>query len=184
MSRNALVLIFLILAISYPALAVNGKVESIAAFSDQSAPESVRKILEAKGYRVTLADGSVVCEVWLRAGLVPASKSETQGAVYTSLSVSAMIGVISFPKAANDFRGQSVKAGAYTLRYAVHPLDGNHLGISPIRDFLVLIPVTADQNPETEYKFDDLMKMSMKASGTNHPAVISLANVEGDPAAG
>ncbi|HKP84567.1 MAG TPA: hypothetical protein VJZ26_00640 [Blastocatellia bacterium] len=181
MSRKALGLIFSALAISFSALAANGKVEPIGAFSDQSAPEPVKKNLEAKGYRVTLDDGSVACEIWLRAG-VATGKSETQGAVYTGLSVSTMVGVINFPKAANDFRGQAIKAGAYTLRYAVHPLDGNHLGISPIRDFLVLVPVSADQNPEAEYKFEDLMKMSMKASGTNHPAVISLANVDASAA--
>lgn len=178
MSRNALGLIVLILAIAISSFAANGKVEPIDAFSDQSAPESIKKSLEAKGSRVTLTDGAIVCEIWLRSGLASGSKSETQGAAYTGLSVSAMVGVINFPKTSSDFRGQAIKAGAYTMRYAVHPLDGNHLGISPIRDFLVLIPVSADQNPETEYKFDDLMKMSMKASGTNHPAVISLASAD------
>jgi hypothetical protein len=54
-------------------------------------------------------------------------------------------------------------------------VDGNHLGISPIRDFLVMIPVSADQNPDAIYKFEELIKLSTKASGTNHPAVISLA---------
>ena len=174
MSRKVFGLLFFILTISAAALADGAKVEPIGAFADQSAPESVRKSLEAKGYRVTLA-GGVVCELWLRAAVATGSKSETQGAVYTGLPVSTMVGVISFPKTTNDFRGQTIKAGAYTLRYAVHPADGNHLGISPIRDFLVMIPVSADQNPDAIYKFEELVKLSTKASGTNHPAVISLA---------
>jgi hypothetical protein len=178
MARKVLGLIFLIFVTSFAALADGGKAEPIGAFADQSAPEPVRKSLEAKGYRVTLADGSVVCELWLRAGVAGGAKSETPGAVYTGLPMSAMVGVISFPKTTNDFRGQTIKAGAYTLRYGIHPADGNHLGISPIRDFLVMTPVSADQNPEAVYKFEELVKMSTKASGTNHPAVISLAMPE------
>jgi len=72
-----------------------------------------------------------------------------------------------------------VKPGTYTLRYAVHPADGNHLGISPIRDFLVLVPVAMDQNPEAQPKFEELMKMSPKSTGTNHSGVISLVQTEG-----
>ena len=182
MLRKVAGLLFLLLTASATARADGGKIETIGAFTDQSASESVRKVLEPKGYRVTLADGSVVCEIWLGAG-VPAGKTEAPGAVYTGLAESALIGVINFPKATNDFRGQAIKAGTYTLRYALHPTDGNHMGISPVRDFLVMIPLSVDQNPEAVYKFEELVKMSAKVSGTNHPAVASLVMPEGGAAA-
>lgn len=173
----------LILVVSLAALASEGgKVENIGAFADQSAPEAVRKALAPNGYRVLLADGSAACEVWFRA-TVPTGKTDASGAVYTMLPEGAFIGLITFPKAANDFRGQSIKAGTYTLRYAVHPTDGNHMGISPIRDFLLLVPVAADSNPEAALKFEDLVKLSAKASGTNHPAALSLASPEAGAAA-
>ena len=183
MLRKVAGLLFLLLTASFTARADGGKIETIGALTDQSASESVRKVLEPKGYRVTLADGSVVCEIWLRAGVPAANKSETAGAVYTGLAESALIGVINFPKATNDFRGQAIKAGTYTLRYALHPTDGNHMGISPVRDFLVMIPLSVDQNPEAVYKFEELVKMSAKVSGTNHPAVASLVMPEGGAAA-
>jgi hypothetical protein len=173
MPRTIPCLVFIILILSLSAFAGGGKIEAIGAFSDQGASESVRKVLEPKGSRVTLSDGSVGCDIWLRSG-VPAGKTEAPGAIYTMLGESSLIGVITFPKATSDFRGQSVKAGTYTMRYALHPSDGNHLGISPVRDFLVLIPVSVDQNADAQYKFEELVKMSAKASGTNHPAVISL----------
>jgi hypothetical protein len=132
---------------------------------------------------VTLSDGTIACEIWLRSA-APAGKTEAPGAVYKTLSESSLIGVITFPKATSDFRGQSVKPGAYTLRYALHPSDGNHLGISPLRDFLVMIPISVDQNADAQYKFEELVKMSAKASGTNHPAVISLVLPEARPAPG
>lgn len=181
MSRKIPCLVFILLALPLFAFADGGKVEPIGVFSDQSASESVRKALEPKGYRVTLSDGSVACEIWLRNG-IPAGKTEAPGAVYSILSESSLVGVISFPKATRDFRGQSIKPGIYTLRYALHPSDGNHLGISPVRDFLVLIPVSVDQNADGQYKFEELVKMSAKASGTNHPAVISLVPPESKPA--
>ena len=182
MLRKVAGLIFLLLTASLTALADGGKVDAIGALTDQSASEAVRKVLEPKGYRVTAADGSIVCEIWLRAA-VPAGKTEAPGAVYTGLAESALIGVISFPKATNDFRGQAIKAGTYTLRYALHPTDGNHMGISPVRDFLVMIPLSVDQTPEAVYKFEELVKMSAKVSGTNHPAVASLVLPDGAAAA-
>lgn len=183
MLRRTLGAGFLILFVSFAALGADGgKVESIGAFADQSASEALRKALAPSGYRITLADGSVACEVWFRA-TVPTGKTDASGAVYTTLPEGALIGVITFPKAASDFRGQSIKAGTYTLRYEVHPTDGNHMGISPIRDFLLLVPVAADTNPDATFKFEELVKLSAKASGTNHPAVLSLASPEASAAA-
>ncbi|HXG92830.1 MAG TPA: hypothetical protein VNN73_10745 [Blastocatellia bacterium] len=178
MVRKVLVLSLVIIAIHFRASAQSNKVESIGAFADASASESVRKALEPKGHRVVLADGNALCDIWLRAS-VPAGKTDAPGAVYNNIGESTLIGVITFPKQATDFRGQQIKQGSYTLRYALHPADGNHLGISPIRDFLLLIPVSVDQNADAQYKFDELVKMSAKTTGTNHPAVISLVAPEG-----
>jgi len=176
MLRRSWVIGILMMFAALPVRAADaGKVESIGAFADQSAPEAVRKALAQTGYRVTLGDGSVACEIWFRSA-IPAGKTDASGAVYTTLPEGALLGVITFPKAANDFRGQSIKAGSYTFRYEVHPTDGNHMGISPIRDFLLLVPVAADPNPESNLKFEDLVKLSAKASGTNHPAALSLAS--------
>jgi hypothetical protein len=69
------------------------------------------------------------------------------------------------------------------MRYAVHPTDGNHMGISPIRDFLVLLPVSADPNPEAQFKFEELTKMSTKVTGTTHPGILSLIQLASAPAA-
>lgn len=171
-------LVLLLLTIPFAVLADSGKVEPIGAFSDAGASDALKKALEPKGYRVTLADGSVLCEIWLRNG-VAAAKNDAQGAIYTSLADSVLIAVITFPRPATDFRKQPIKAGSYTLRYAVHPQDGNHLGISPIRDFLLLVPLSADQDPATKYKFEELTSLSKKTSGTNHPSPLSLVSPDG-----
>jgi hypothetical protein len=175
------VLFFLIplLIIPFSVSASGLKLETIGALADPVASESIKSALEEKGYRVLLADGSVICELWLRKALPVSSKKDVSGAVYTEIPDSTLIGVVSFPKGGGDFRGQAIKAGVYTLRYSLHPVDGNHLGISPVRDFLVMVPLADDKEADAQYKFEDLMKMSAKASGTAHPAPLSLVSFEG-----
>ena len=51
------------------------------------------------------------------------------------------------------------------------------MGVSPNRDFILLSPIAADSDPAKVPSFNDLLKLSKQASGTNHPAVISLAPV-------
>lgn len=176
MPRRFFGLILAVLTLSVLALGQSNKLEAIGAIADPGASDALKKVLEAKGSRITIGDGPY-CEIWLRAG-IPAGKSDALGAVYTTMGESVLVGVISFARATTDFRGQAVKPGTYTLRYAVHPADGNHLGISPIRDFLALVPVAMDQNPDAQPKFEELMKMSAKVAGTNHPGVISLVQAE------
>ena len=83
---------------------------------------------------MALADGSVACEIWFRKdgpGLQP----------------SALVGVLTFPKNTTDFRGQAIKAGSYTLRYAQMPSDGNHLGAAPTTDFSSSCPSPTTRTP-------------------------------------
>lgn len=157
----------------------SGKLEAAGPFADKNGSEALRNAVEAKGHRVILSDGSILCEIWLRKQVTTKAKGDVAGAIYTELPESTLVGVISFPKDARDYRGQQVKAGSYTLRYTIHPADGNHLGISVYRDFLVLSPVSADQSPEASFKFEDLMKLSARTLGSVHPSPISLVSPEG-----
>jgi len=186
MKRNFILLllpVLLFVAVSRVRVeaAADGKLESIGAFADPGASDALKKVLDQKGWRVSLADGAY-CDIWLRSTM-PAGKIDQSGAVYTSLGESVLIGVITFAKATTDFRGQSIKPGSYTLRHALHPTDGNHMGISPIRDFLVMLPVAVDQNPDQQFKFEELTTTSRKVTGTNHPGVLSLVQVDAAPAA-
>jgi hypothetical protein len=179
MIRSILAPLLFVAALSLSASAQGSKVETIGAFADQSASESVRSSLEAKGYRVTGGDGGVVCELWFRNALPTQPKKDVSGAIYSELGDATMIGVVSLPKGGNDYRGQGIKAGVYTLRYALHPTDGNHMGISTYRDFLLLVPVAVDPDVNAKFKFEELSKISAKAAGTNHPTPFSLVSPDG-----
>jgi hypothetical protein len=120
--------------------------------------------LEPSGYRILLADGAVACEIWLRKDL-------------PGLQPSVLVGVLSLPQNTNDFRGLPVKAGSYTLRYALMPSDGNHMGASPTPDFLLLTPLAEDTDAAALPDFTALVKMSARTIGANHPAALNLAAV-------
>ena len=155
-----------------------GKVEPLLALSDASVPQPVRQALEPKGERVLLDDGAVACEIWLRKTIPAQAKKEVEGALYTSLSESTFVGVLHFPQASTDYRGQAIKAGYYTLRYELLPDDGNHLGAAPNRDFLLMIPAASDTDPTAVFKFQDMVDLSRKATGTKHPGPLSLTQPE------
>ena len=168
------------IAVSTAAPAQSGKIETIGPATDSSISDAVKKALESKGYRIILNGGSAEAEVWLRR-TVPTkdAKKEESDALYPQLAESTLFGVISFLHATTDYRGEPIKAGVYTLRYELLPNDANHLGVAPNPDFLLLIPAAEDPSPETVFNFRDLVALSSKATGTSHPAPMSLVPAQG-----
>lgn len=140
-----------------------GRSEQIGAFTG-AAPDRVKAALEPQGYRLTLSDGTAANEVWFRKD-------------FPGLNTGALVGLITFPKGGKDFRGQDVRAGSYTLRYAQIPEDGDHMGASPTPGFLLLIPTEEDSGPGDGMTFKEVTKLSAKTSGTNHPAPMNLGDV-------
>jgi hypothetical protein len=163
-----------VLLLSALGLAQGDRAEAIGPASDNSVSAPVRQTLESKGYRLVLADGTQLGEVWLCSQLPEAPKKESAGILYSQLSESELVGVIHFPDATSDFRGQTVAAGFYTLRYGLMPGDGNHLGAAPNRDFLLLIPSASDPDPGAKFEFQKLMLLSRQASASKHPAILSM----------
>lgn len=159
-------------------VAQGGKVEVVGP-PDSTVPEAVRNALDTKGYRVKLDDGTTACEIWLRKSVPGAAKKNSSDALYWQLAESTLVGLISFPQATTDYRGEAVKAGAYTLRYELMPNDGNHLGVAPNRDFLLLVPAASDADPGATFKFEELVSLSRKATGTRHPGPLSLVQAGG-----
>lgn len=158
------------------------KVESIAELKEATVAEAVRGALEPKGVRVINDGGKTVCELWFSKE-IPTIKNEVPGASFGQIPEGAFIGVINFPSNISDFRGQGIKAGFYTLRFALILQDGNHLGVSPARDFFLLCPAGGDKDPSAQLKTEDLFKLSRSASGTGHPTVwfVGQATSDKDP---
>jgi len=149
------------------------RVEAIGPATDPSVAESIRKALSPSGIRVLDGGGSTVCEIWLRQE-IPARAEEVSGAFFSKIGEGTFVGLARFPKNAGDFRGQGLAAGWYTMRYAMILQDGNHLGVSPSRDFLLFSRVSDDSEPGRAFPISELYQKSRAASGTGHPSSWSL----------
>jgi len=134
---------------------------------------AMSQALEQQGTKIVGSNG-VFCEVWFRTSLPAGAKSSEESVTLPTIPHGTLLGAIRFPAQGADRRGQPIKPGVYTLRYSLQPLNGDHLGVSPQRDFLVLVPAGDDKDLNATPNFDALMAMSRKASGTPHPAVLSM----------
>lgn len=152
-------------------------VQSITLEPPQELAGPVREVLAGQALRVT-SPGGVFCELWLRKSLPAAATAQNElGIVYGEIAPGTLVAAIRFSSAAVDYRQQKVKPGVYTLRYALLPVNGNHMGVSPNRDFLLLSPASADSSA-ANLAVEQLMPLSRKATGTGHPSVWSLAAPE------
>jgi hypothetical protein len=174
-ARVAIVLIFLFACFAVAA----EKVEPAPALPD-SVPAPIRSAVDPKGLRVN-TDSGPVADIWLSTSVPAGAKQEAGNVLYPELKPGTFVGVLSFPNSGSDFRGQTIPAGYYTLRYELLPEDGNHMGVAPNRDFLLLVPVAVDPGPTVRPNYDELVKLSAKASGTSHPAVMAMVPAAASP---
>jgi len=156
------------------------KLDKSAAFSDPAAPAKLRDALDPAGLRILQSDGGVFCHIWLRKSLPAATPAPADDIAYPDLAPGTMVGVMVLRIDGKDFRGQPVKAGTYTLRYALIPNDGNHLGVSPNRDFLLLVPIASDPDPAARLDPQQVINLSKAVIGTNHPSPWSLLPMDKD----
>ena len=178
--RRAPVFIYsLLLCLTPLSSFAQAKLEKAPPLTDAAVPSSIRSAVETTGARIVRPDGSVLCEIWLRKSLPRATAAPAKAAAYPQLSESALVGVVSFPNGASDFRGQSIKPGFYTMRYELLPEDGNHMGVAPTRDFVLLLPASAEPDPAAKYDYAQMVKLSSQASEANHPAVFLLLTPDG-----
>jgi hypothetical protein len=138
----------------------------------------IAQALAKNGFQIT-NQGAAYCGIWLRASLPSGARLGEQNGALPNVTLpnipqGTLLGVIRFDVAALDRRGQSIKAGVYTLRYGIMPMNGSHQGAAPQRDFLLLTPAAEDRDLNATPNFDTLVAMSRKASHSAHPAVLSL----------
>lgn len=183
LSKSSFLILVLMLAGSSRGMAqaTGYKVEPVGALAEAKIAEAVRKSLQEKGLRVLDEKGKAVCEIWFRKE-IPTGKDDVPGAAFSQIPEGALIGVINFPANITDYRGQSVKAGFYLLRFGLILQDGNHLGVSPARDFFLLCPPD-EKDPAATPKGEDLYKLSRAALGGSHPSpwFVGPATTAGDP---
>jgi hypothetical protein len=160
----------LLFACASLAFAQQYKLEPIST-APPNLPSAYSSVIDTKGYRVSGPSGPW-CEIWFRKS-IPTTGKALEPNTTLPLAQGTLLGILRFPGPGSDRRGQTIKAGVYTMRYSLFPVDGAHQGIAPQRDFALLTPIAGDADPNAAPDFDKLVAQS-KTGGTAHPAVFSL----------
>lgn len=154
--------------------------ESLKVEPRKQAPPSavsteIAGVLEGQSIRIQDEKGEPFAEIWLRRATPGSDKpSGPKGAIqFPFLADGELLGVLEFGREGHDYRDQPVPKGVYTMRYGLQPVNGDHLGVSTYRDYVLLLPATRDKGlPAPARK--QLEERSAEAAGTNHPASFLL----------
>jgi len=177
MVRRALFLVF-VLILGQPAYADEYRVEITKDPPGDMVAKEIASQISSTGIKVLRGPKRTVCEIWPAKAWPTAPGFKQTSSVLYPFEVGQLMGVIRFRRKASDFKDQEIESETYTLRYGHQPVDGNHVGTSDTRDFLLLLPVDADIAPGVMPE-KEMFKMSAKAAGTKHPAIYSLVKPEG-----
>jgi hypothetical protein len=127
--------------------------------------EPIRTGLSSEAAVVTR--GTSRLEFWWTSGLSSATTD------WTGVPPGALLGALRLVDPLPDIRGYPIPPGVYTLRFVLQPQDGDHMGVSPYREFLVVSPAADDRTPEP-LGVDGAVELGKKTQNRSHPAVLSI----------
>ena len=161
------------------------KAEPLAKPAPSTVSAPLSALLENQGWQIISDDGKVLLNIWLRKEVKGSSKpaGPKGNILFPFLSEGEFLGVVEVVGHVGDYRDQQISPGVFTFRYGVQPINGDHLGASPYRDFGLLIPAKTDQKPELLVR-KNLEHASAEAAGTSHPAIMMFLAPEAGGKAG
>lgn len=169
-------LVGIILATSITSgFAADPSLERIEEAPPEEVSAAVRESLDSKGFRIASGE-KVLMELWLRAE-IPVNEQGGGGELgvsFGSIPSGTLVGVAHIPDEWSDYKNNPINPGVYTLRYAVQPADGNHMGVSQYRDFLLLLRAATDVDVDTSLGSDELVVQSYASTGKPHPGMVAL----------
>ena len=153
-------------------------VEAIdAAPEAEDVPGELVELFSDKGVRVKRNSTRTVCEIWFCKELEIDPEFEGSLDRLYPFTPGQLIGLLHFSRRGSEFRDQTIDSGWYTLRFDLQPVDGNHVGTSPTRDFLVLVNAEQDEADKL-WGVDELHEASAEAAGSSHPAMMCLQKTD------
>lgn len=150
---------------------------SVTPLVEKAPPELSGGVSSRLAPAAKVVAGDATLEIWL------VQKLETSGGPgWSGVESGTLVGAMRVSGTFKEIRGKAVKPGVYTLRYGQQPQNGDHLGISQFREFLLLSPAAIDTDPKV-LGFDGIVALSKDVIGTAHPASLSLDPPEDAPGA-
>jgi len=141
--------------------------------ASQLAP-AIASLLDTTGAKVVVGDATL--DIWW------VQSAGGDGPGWSGVDSGTLVGAVRVTGPFKEIRGKVVAPGVYTLRYGLQPQNGDHLGISTFRDFLLLSPASVDKDPKV-LGFDGVVALSKQVIGTSHPASLSIDPTEDAPGA-
>ena len=154
------------------------QVEELKQGPPSSVAPEITKALNPQGYRIKDGAGKTFADIWLRKSIPAASKpSGAKGVIqFPFLQMSELLGVVQLAVEGHDYRDQAIPKGTYTVRYGLQPVNGDHLGVSPFRDYILMLPAAKDKTLEILPR-KQLETSSAESAGSSHPAILFLLAV-------
>jgi hypothetical protein len=140
--------------------------------------EPIRSLLQPDATVVMRGDNRL--EFWWVKSL-PLDTAPEGRPSWSNLADGALVGAVKLTAPMTDARGLPMKPGVYTLRFALQPQDGDHMGVSPHREFLLVAPAAEDQSAAPA-GFKGAVALAKKTLGKSHPATLSLSPTTEEPA--
>jgi hypothetical protein len=120
----------------------------------------------------TVTRGEAAIEIWW-AKQLPTKPGASGAPAWAGIADGALVGAVRIAAPLPDIRGVSIKPGVYTLRYAMQPQDGDHMGASPFREFLLVSQAALDTTAEP-LGYKGAVALAKKTGSKPHPASLSL----------
>ena len=137
--------------------------------------EPIRALLGDDAIRIQDEKGVTVSMLWFRREIPSKATAEQvkNGITYREIAATTIVGAIQLPQKWIDYRKQDIPKGVYTLRMALQPMDGDHMGTAPHNEFCLLCPADKDAKAEP-IEVKAMHELSASSHGATHPAVLLL----------
>jgi len=157
-------------------------IDSATLGSSSAVPQRLVDGLNQRGWVLYTESNGLkeqICEIFLaKAVETQSAKPASSHINYGRLKPGALVGVVHLlPEATEDYSAdshdQKLKPGYYTMRYAVMPAGTYEHGVE-LGDFVVLSPVSMDQDPGRILKPEELAEFGASSTGTDTAATMPL----------
>jgi hypothetical protein len=146
-------------------------------------PEWLAPLLAPAGQRVSGSAGPVGT-FWIRKDMPKRPSPGELGVDFGHYAPGTLIGLVELATIWTDYRKLPIQPGLYTMRYGVQPADGDHMGQTYFRDFLMLVPIADDAFPtDGGFELEPMIEVAKKSTGTAHPGVMALYQIYEPPPA-
>lgn len=165
--------------LSLPAAAAEYEVKQVEAPPPEVVAEPIRELLQDKALQL-LADGEPSYTFWMVKELPLKSTPDAPEDALDSIAEQTILGAVVAHEEHGDYRDDTVYKGAYIMRFALQPMDGNHLGTSEFPFFALLVPADKDTELDTFGDTDAMVEASSEDTAAEHPMILLLRPIE-DP---